>query len=94
MPTLQFSDPVNKIAVTKQFMAPVKAADLWKGWYKTCRKLCSHIPEVPELVGHFNTIWLCDPPPEVDTRWIKFTIRNRVTDERVYLVIDRKGPSM
>lgn len=94
MPTLQFSDPVNKISVTKNFPAPTKVGELWKGWYKTCRKLVPQIPETPEILGHYNTIWLADPPPEVDVRWIKFTLRNRNTDERVYLVIDRKGPFM
>lgn len=91
MPTMQFVNPNvhPNICVTKNFPAPKKVADVWKGWYKTCLTLSLQVPNI--FSG--DTTWHCPVDPEIDVRWIKFTIVHKFTGEKVYLIIDRKGPS-
>lgn len=94
MPTMQLSIPTQNIHVTKNFPSPIRITDLYKGWYKTCAKLSSHVPGIPETVGYEIARWDLETAPEVDEKWIKFRMTHRHTAEKATLVINRKGPSM
>jgi hypothetical protein len=87
---MQLSIPSKNLTITKNFPTPTRITDLWKGWYKTCQKLCNEIPGVPETVGYDIARWHSSAP-EVDEKWIKYTLVHIYTGERMHLVINRKG---
>lgn len=92
MPLCQFQWPIRKISVTRGIPTPKRIGEL-RYWLKMSQQWIKEIPRViaeSELSADrsIGTDGWFVANTEVDLKWIKFNLENRI-GEKAYIVIDR-----